>query len=376
MDDFNWVLMYVLIFALIGGVMGAIYIYKRVKLDEQQLILGSTIIVAIGVILIACLNIPMASITSTYPDVFKNDKSLMNLFIIGFILLELMVLCSIFGLLRFFHKIREKSFNVVEGRLSIEKKFLAAQALLGVWLILLFTVYYWDFWSHTPYTNFDHINDLFALYYSGSYTGNPFQAFIYALLIEFAISQGFYVAGPPLLSELMHKLDKDDTKLKPVPRPQVAADVRSEVFEDYVDSLPFEAYHGEKPYLFVSYSHKDKPKVYPIIQRMHQEQIRIWYDEGIPPSGKWIEQIASTLKSCDMFLIFITPNAVSSKHVRNEIYYANKNDKKIFPIYLEKTTLPDELDIQIGRFQALFKYLMDDGIFWKKLLEQLIKVAN
>ena len=77
-----------------------------------------------------------------------------------------------------------------------------------------------------------------------------------------------------------------------------------------------------------------------------------------------------------MFIIFITPNAVSSKHVRNEIYFANKNDKKIFPIYLTKSALPDELDIQIGRFQALFKYRMNEKIFWKKLLIQFRNVTQ
>jgi hypothetical protein len=374
MGDFNWVLLYVLIFMLVAGVVSAIFIYKRVQLNARQLILGSSILVGLGVITLACLHIPFASMISTYSLIFENDANLVNLFIIGFILLQLMVVCSAFGFWRFWKKIRAESYNVEEGRVYVEKKFIVATALLGLWLVLLFTFYYWDFWSHTPYTNFDHINDLFQTYYPGV-SGAPFSSFIYLLIIVFSVSQGLYIAGPPLLSELMHQFEKTEEKSKitPLPTSRVVDDAD---FEDFVDHLPFEAYSGDKPYIFVSYSHRDKELVYPVITRLFREGVRIWYDEGIPPSGKWIEQIANTLKKCEMFIIFITLNAVSSKHVRNEIYFANKNDKKIFPIYLTKTTLPDELDIQIGRFQALFKYRMSEKIFWKKLLEQFVIVRN
>jgi hypothetical protein len=346
-------------------VVSAILIYQRIKLNKRQLILGSTVLGGIGVTAVSALVIPITSIVATYPLVFEDDANLVNLFIIGFILLGLMILCAIFGFIRFYRRIRRDTTTEYK-RLYIEKKFILAESLLGVWIILFFSFYYWDFWSFTPYTNYTNINALFSLHYSSILQGNPMDIFIYSFITVFAISQAFYVAAPPLLSELLHKFEKVEKKTIPLDYDA----------EDISDVLPFEAYHGERPYLFVSYSHQDKPLVYPIIKRLHKEKVRIWYDEGIPPSGKWIENIASTLKACEMFLIFITPNAVASKHVRNELYFANKNDKKTFPIYLVETDLPDELDIQIGRFQALFKYLMNEKVFWKKLLEQLAKVSD
>lgn len=365
MQDLSWIYIYLLIIILVAVIISAIFIYKRIKLNERQLVLGSSVLVAIGVTLICALTLPLFIVTGAFPLVFQNDLNLANLFIIGFILIGLMALCGIFGFVRFYRKIRLDSGQTDE-RIHVEKKFILAQALAGISLFLLFAIYYWDFWNFTPYQNYFSINGLFQTFYSGFYLINPMDSVIYSLLIILAISQAFYAAGPPLLSELMHKLEQIEKKSEPIDYAE----------EDFVDYLPFQAYIGDEPYLFVSYSHQDKKLVYPVLKRMHEAKVRIWYDEGIPPSGKWIEQIASTLKKCEMFLIFITNSAVASKHVRNEIYFANKNDKKVFPIYLEKTDLPDELDIQIGRFQALFKFIMNEKIFYRKLLQQLVKVSS
>ena len=42
----------------------------------------------------------------------------------------------------------------------------------------------------------------------------------------------------------------------------------------------FEAYTGNEPYLFVSYSHKDTAAVYPILDALYERKYRIWYDES------------------------------------------------------------------------------------------------
>ena len=40
----------------------------------------------------------------------------------------------------------------------------------------------------------------------------------------------------------------------------------------------FEAYTGDEPYLFVSYSHRDVEQVYPILDALYDRKYRIWYD--------------------------------------------------------------------------------------------------
>ena len=53
------------------------------------------------------------------------------------------------------------------------------------------------------------------------------------------------------------------------------------------------AYKGENPYIFVSYAHKDKDIVYPVIEELQNRGYRIWYDEGIEASEEWLNIWAS-----------------------------------------------------------------------------------
>lgn len=39
----------------------------------------------------------------------------------------------------------------------------------------------------------------------------------------------------------------------------------------------------EKPYIFISYAHRDSAKVINIIRRLMKDGYNVWYDEGIDP---------------------------------------------------------------------------------------------
>lgn len=47
--------------------------------------------------------------------------------------------------------------------------------------------------------------------------------------------------------------------------------------------LPFIAYSGDEPFLFVSYSHADSQAVYDELRWLNGQGVNIWYDEGISP---------------------------------------------------------------------------------------------
>jgi parallel beta-helix repeat protein len=137
---------------------------------------------------------------------------------------------------------------------------------------------------------------------------------------------------------------------------------------------PFEAYVGDEPYLFVSYAHANKKQVYPILNDLYESGVRIWYDEGIPAASNWIEQIADTILESKYFLVFITPHALKSENVRDEIHFAKTEKKRIFTVYLEETEIPPEIRLQLGRSQAIFKYKLTEEKFWEKLTSQLSEV--
>ena len=48
--------------------------------------------------------------------------------------------------------------------------------------------------------------------------------------------------------------------------------------QEHVANVPFHAYEGDEPYIFVSYAHEDASKVFPELKRFHDDGINIWYD--------------------------------------------------------------------------------------------------
>ncbi len=121
------------------------------------------------------------------------------------------------------------------------------------------------------------------------------------------------------------------------------------------DVPPFEAYSGEEPYLFVSYSHQDAHLVYPEIIQLRDAGYNIWYDEGVAASNEWPEEIANAVLGCSVFLCFISPRATDSINCRNEINLALNEKKPFLAIHLEETELPPGLRLRMGDLQAILK---------------------
>ena len=131
-------------------------------------------------------------------------------------------------------------------------------------------------------------------------------------------------------------------------------------------ALPFSAYKGNEPYMFISYAHKDSGEVYPILSQFHRQGYHAWYDEGIEPGIEWPEEIANALNTSSLFVVFITPNSVASENVRNEINFALAKKTPFIAIYLKPTTLTPGLQLQIGSKQAILKYQLDEDTYTRK----------
>jgi excisionase family DNA binding protein len=130
---------------------------------------------------------------------------------------------------------------------------------------------------------------------------------------------------------------------------------------------PFEAYTGDKPYIFISYGHRDSALVYPELQRLYDLGYRLWYDEGIDPGNEWPEEIAKAVKNCAVFVVMISPRSVESPNVNNEIRFALGRRKPFLAIHIEETELPDGLDLSIGSIQAILRYRMPPDRYERKM---------
>ena len=131
-------------------------------------------------------------------------------------------------------------------------------------------------------------------------------------------------------------------------------------------------YSGDKPYIFISYAHKDReeqPYVDSIILFLQSQGFRVWYDEGIDPGTEWAENIADHVDGCSYFIALISKKYLASTNCKDELEFARDGDKKRLMIYLEECKLPRGIAMRINRLQSIFMYKYDNfDDFTKKLM--------
>ena len=133
---------------------------------------------------------------------------------------------------------------------------------------------------------------------------------------------------------------------------------------------PFSAYRGEDPYVFICYSHADSGVVFPELLWLHEQGVKVWYDEGISGGQVWREEIGNAILSAEKVLYYVSRNSLDSSHCSREINFALDENIEIVPIYLENVPLTTDLRLGLGWVQALFRF--DDS----RYKEHLLRVAN
>jgi len=127
-------------------------------------------------------------------------------------------------------------------------------------------------------------------------------------------------------------------------------------------------YNGEEPHVFVSYAHRNRDEVLPVIARMQKDGYRVWYDEGIDPGTEWDENIAVHVQKCTVFLAVLSQEYLDSDNCRDELNYARDLKKARLLIYLRNVELPSGMAMRLNRLQAIHKYTYtDEEEFYEKL---------
>ena len=131
----------------------------------------------------------------------------------------------------------------------------------------------------------------------------------------------------------------------------------------------FVPYEGNENYIFISYAHKDVADVLPIMERLHGEGYRIWYDDGIAPGSEWPEYIAEHLNRCAVALAFVSEASIASANCRREVTYALSKSKPFLSIVLRETQMSPGMELQLSAQQSILKYrYTDEEDFYRKLL--------
>lgn len=122
-----------------------------------------------------------------------------------------------------------------------------------------------------------------------------------------------------------------------------------------MDKELFPIYDGDKPYLFVSYSHADEERVFPLIGAIQQAGYRVWMDRGIEVGTEWSNNIADRLRHCGAVIFFVSKNSIESENCLDEIACAKSHKKTAILIFIEDdVVLPGGVEMQTARFQRLY----------------------
>ena len=100
--------------------------------------------------------------------------------------------------------------------------------------------------------------------------------------------------------------------------------------------------------IFISYSSKDRELVTALEEDLKALGHEIWFDPELSYRGgqKWWDTILANIRTCDLFLLALTPNALASPACQSEYEYAHALDKRILPILMtavDIAALPTEL---------------------------------
>lgn len=90
---------------------------------------------------------------------------------------------------------------------------------------------------------------------------------------------------------------------------------------------------------FLSHSHKDREFVSQIAALLRKNRIRFWYSgKHIVGAEQWHDEIGKALARCDWFILFISPNAVRSRWVKQELLYSlneARYEERIVPVIVK-----------------------------------------
>ena len=92
-----------------------------------------------------------------------------------------------------------------------------------------------------------------------------------------------------------------------------------------------EVYHGDGPYVFISYSHKDARTVMSEIEMLQKKGINTWYDAGLALGETWDEaEVKRHIEknNCIGVFFFASPSFLESKAVWKEVGMTKKAAKK------------------------------------------------
>ena len=92
---------------------------------------------------------------------------------------------------------------------------------------------------------------------------------------------------------------------------------------------------------FVSYARADSEFALKLVRDVKSRGARVWLDQlDLEPGQRWDKAVENALARCERMLVILSPAAVESDHVMNEIAYAQDERKTIIPLLHRQCSVP------------------------------------
>ena len=124
-------------------------------------------------------------------------------------------------------------------------------------------------------------------------------------------------------------------------------------------------YDGEKPYAFVSYKHKKNHyvSIQNLFKKFKDNDIRFWYDDGIPYRADWRKTLEDKNKDAAIFIGLLSNEYFESVECWRELLFAIKNSKRGSVMCGVNTSGVLEADGgAVASDDCIHLVLLDDGI--------------
>jgi len=119
---------------------------------------------------------------------------------------------------------------------------------------------------------------------------------------------------------------------------------------------------------FVSYSRANSEFVLRLVRDLRSAGSAVWLDQmDIQPGELWDHAIEAALKSCPKQLVVLSPEAVQSENVMDEVSFALEQRKKVIPVLCKDCEIP----FRLRRVQYI-----DFRTNYKRGLEELLRVLE
>lgn len=131
----------------------------------------------------------------------------------------------------------------------------------------------------------------------------------------------------------------------------------SEEGESFMNLVKCEKGHFQKtdrPYVFISYSHKNNIQKAAVCNKLSENQIRYWFDDGLHSGDDWNMMIAESLRKASVCLLLLSEDSASSEYVKNELNFAMNHRIPIHVLLLEEFVFPSDIEMMLGRIQMVF----------------------